>query len=84
MGDWPLKCILWQIKREKTILFLKIGMGKKPVEYYLLINETSGCFYEPPVLQERVLEHTPGIYKQGEMNSLSDSDKLSLDRKITP
>lgn len=43
-------------------------------------------FMTPPVLQKSVLvmEHTPGIYKRGEMNSLSDSDKLSLERKITP
>lgn len=40
----------------------------------------------PPVLEKSVLvmEHAVGIYKQGEMNSLSDSDKLSLERKITP
>lgn len=56
------------------------------MEYYVVINETWGCFYEPPVVQERVLvlEHTAGIYRQAEMNSLSDSDKLSLERKITP
>lgn len=61
-------------------------MGKKQVEYYLVINETFGYFYEPPVLQQRVLllEHTPDIYKRAEMNNLSDSDKLSLERKITP
>lgn len=56
------------------------------MEYYLVINETFGYFYEPPVLQQRVLllEHTPDIYKRAEMNNLSDSDKLSLERKITP
>lgn len=31
-----------------------------------------------------VMERRQGIYKQEEMNGLSDSDKLSLEKKIPP
>lgn len=81
MDDWAFA---WQMKMVPIISFLKISIKKKPKP--LLINKTFACFYESPCTSEQCAgdgAHT-GYLQAGEMNRLSDSDKLSSERKITP